>query len=368
MMAGFRAVTGMEGRLKDLYADDETKVAELRRAQQQDDEMATAAGRWRAAQRLFGGTPEGSSPRRSTATERLHEERTLRQDLTKKRQGEQDTSSLAAYLERQGVEPESAKVMAKNPRILQSWEQGRGRQEDREFRRQMAQEERDWRAGESAKDRAARLRAAREAAASKKEPDRSKAATDLRKEFSSHKNVQRYQDVRISYDKVQRAAKRANESKSDSERAASDISLVFSFMKMLDPGSVVREGEFATAQNASNVPGRIRNAYNRALEGTLLNPEQRNGFVAAARDAFQAESDRYQPVADLYARLAQAQGLDPADIIAGMTPAPRPTQGGNVDLTQPASGTVRMRAPDGRVYEIDPSEAQDAIANGWEAL
>lgn len=365
MMAGFRAVTGMEGKLKDLYADDETKVAELRRAQQQDDEMATAAGRWRAAQRLFGGQPEGPAPRRSTATERLHEERTLRQDLAKKRQGEQDTSSLAAYLERQGVEPESANVMAKNPRILQSWEQGRGRQEDREFRRQMAQEEREWRAGESAKDRAARLRAAREAAANQKEPDRAKTATDLRKEFAAHPVSKRYQDVRISYDKVQRAAKRANESKSDSEKAASDISLVFGFMKLLDPGSVVREGEFANAQNAAGVPDRIRNAYNRALEGTLLNPNQRSGFVAAARDAYAAEEAVYRQQEQLFRRLAEAQGLDPANVVGG---APRPTQGGSVDLTQPASGAVRMLAPDGRVYEIDPSEAQDAIANGWEAL
>src|SRR5690606_29830319 len=213
MMAGFRAVTGMEGKLKDLYADDETKVAELRRAQQQDDEMATAAGRWRAAQRLFGGQPEGPAPRRSTATDRLQSETTLRKQLGEKREKDRDTDSLTTYLERQGVEPESAKAMARNPKILDAWNQGRGRQEERDFRAQQAQLERDFRAGESAKDRAARLRAARETAANRKEPDTTKAATDLRKEFNSHKNVQRYQDVRISYDKVQRAAKRANESK-----------------------------------------------------------------------------------------------------------------------------------------------------------
>src|SRR5690606_3184010 len=99
MMAGFRAVTGMEGELKDLYADDETKVAELRRAQQQDDEMATAAGRWRAAQRLFGGQPEGPAPRRSTATDRLQSETTLRKQLGEKREKDRDTDSLTTYLE-----------------------------------------------------------------------------------------------------------------------------------------------------------------------------------------------------------------------------------------------------------------------------
>jgi hypothetical protein len=37
-------------------------------------------------------------------------------------------------------------------------------------------------------------------------------------------------------------------------------------MKMLDPTSVVREGEFATAQNAASIPIKIVNMYNKALE------------------------------------------------------------------------------------------------------
>lgn len=64
--------------------------------------------------------------------------------------------------------------------------------------------------------------------------------------------------------------------------AAGDISFIFQYMKMLDPGSVVREGEFATAQNAASVPDQVRNLYNRALSGERLNPEQRQQFLQAA--------------------------------------------------------------------------------------
>jgi len=39
---------------------------------------------------------------------------------------------------------------------------------------------------------------------------------------------------------------------------------------MLDPGSVVRESEFATAQNAAGVPDQVRNMYNKVLSGTRL--------------------------------------------------------------------------------------------------
>jgi hypothetical protein len=36
--------------------------------------------------------------------------------------------------------------------------------------------------------------------------------------------------------------------------AASDVALLFNFMKMLDPKSIVRESEFKTAQNMGSLP------------------------------------------------------------------------------------------------------------------
>lgn len=78
--------------------------------------------------------------------------------------------------------------------------------------------------------------------------------------------------------------------------AASDISLVFNFMKMNDPGSTVREGEFATAQNAAGVPGRIVSLYNNLLEGTRLNPVQREDFVTQSEDLFAAQRESFDTV------------------------------------------------------------------------
>ena len=69
---------------------------------------------------------------------------------------------------------------------------------------------------------------------------------------------------------------------SASPNAAGDLGLVFSFMKMLDPGSVVREGEQALARNAAGVPARIRTTYNNMLEGETLSPAQRAEFKAEA--------------------------------------------------------------------------------------
>lgn len=73
--------------------------------------------------------------------------------------------------------------------------------------------------------------------------------------------------------------------------AAGDMSLIFSFMKILDPGSTVREGEFATAQNTTGISGQILNFYNRAREGTRLNNTQRQDFISQADALFSAEQE-----------------------------------------------------------------------------
>jgi len=57
-------------------------------------------------------------------------------------------------------------------------------------------------------------------------------------------------------------------------------------MKMLDPGSVVRESEFATAANAAGVPDRIRNQFNRVRTGERLAEKQRADFLNQAGKIF----------------------------------------------------------------------------------
>lgn len=77
--------------------------------------------------------------------------------------------------------------------------------------------------------------------------------------------------------------------KSAPESAAGDISLVFNFMKMLDPGSTVREGEYATAQNATGVPIRVVNLYNQIISGERLSAGQRADFISTARSAYESQ-------------------------------------------------------------------------------
>ena len=62
------------------------------------------------------------------------------------------------------------------------------------------------------------------------------------------------------------------------------IAMVFKFMKALDPTSVVREGEFATAENSAGIPEALRNTYNKLMEGGRLGPQQVQQFVGTAKE------------------------------------------------------------------------------------
>jgi hypothetical protein len=150
---------------------------------------------------------------------------------------------------------------------------------------------------------------ARQKAESDKAADAQKAAGDLRKELQGRPEFKAYQEVATAFDKVQRAAKGGN--------AASDMSLVFGYMKLLDPGSTVREGEYANAQNATGVPGQLINLYNKSIDGQLLNPAQRASFVKEAGNLFGVHRNRFDSLSKQYSGLAQKLGADPADVVLG---------------------------------------------------
>jgi hypothetical protein len=102
---------------------------------------------------------------------------------------------------------------------------------------------------------------------------------------------------------------------SEDPSAAGDLSLIFNYMKMLDPGSVVRESEFATAQNSAGVPDRIRNMYNRVLSGERLGTEQRNDFVDRANRLFVKAETRFKNRIKPILSLGKADNLTEQDIL-----------------------------------------------------
>lgn len=90
-----------------------------------------------------------------------------------------------------------------------------------------------------------------------------------------------------------------------------NIGSVFSLMKILDPGSTVREGEAASVQNAAGVPDRFRNAYNQLLSGEGLSVAQRTDMADVARSIYNQRLQGYNSLAETYRGLITDQGADP---------------------------------------------------------
>jgi hypothetical protein len=90
-----------------------------------------------------------------------------------------------------------------------------------------------------------------------------------------------------------------------------NIGSVFSLMKILDPGSTVREGEAASVQNAAGVPDRFRNYYNQLLSGEGLSDTQRRDMADVARSIYNQRLQGYNSLAETYRGLMTDQGADP---------------------------------------------------------
>jgi len=136
----------------------------------------------------------------------------------------------------------------------------------------------------------------------KKPGDQRKGEGDIRKEFTGNAEVKDFGKQASAFGRVVSSAQDPS--------AAGDLALIFNYMKVLDPGSTVREGEFATAQNAAGIEGRLRSLYNNVLEGTRLNDIQREDFVNRARMLFQGAESGYQGIRNQYIDIAGQYGYD----------------------------------------------------------
>ncbi len=146
----------------------------------------------------------------------------------------------------------------------------------------------------------------------------------LRDQFAA--KTKSFDVIRDSYQRVIDSAKEPS--------AAGDLALIFNYMKILDPSSVVREGEFATAQNAGGVPDRLRAQYNKVRAGERLSEDMRGDFVDRAGKLFTGSVQGYKQNRSEFGRLAKDAGLAetifPEAFIPEVVQAPRGPKVGDV--------------------------------------
>jgi hypothetical protein len=155
--------------------------------------------------------------------------------------------------------------------------------------------------------RASEAAAAGSKAKEKSEGIRLEKAKTLQSRYEADPTVKDSKNIASSWERVQGSFQNPS--------AAGDLNLIFGYMKMLDPGSTVREGEFANAQNAGGIPDRVLAQYNKVREGTRLSENQRKDFFSQAKSVVAGQFKQQQKIDEAYKNQLKRGGIDPEDFM-----------------------------------------------------
>jgi hypothetical protein len=115
--------------------------------------------------------------------------------------------------------------------------------------------------------------------------------------------------------KVSADAFRRVQASAETPTPAGDLSLIFAFMKVLDPGSTVREGEFAQVGASGSLPTQVQRIFDQWQTGQRLTDEQRNDVVSRAGALFARARDAHIDLEDQYLKIGERRGVNP-DVFA----------------------------------------------------
>ena len=125
-----------------------------------------------------------------------------------------------------------------------------------------------------------------------------------------------------------------------------DVAGATKIMKLLDPGSVVRESELAIAMAASGRMDRLNNYFNNMMTGQKLTPTQRDDFKALANELYAAAGDAYNKKRGEYEQFGNAYNFKNLSTALG-APATLPSLMRNAPSSgAPGGGGRKPRAAD----------------------
>ena len=156
----------------------------------------------------------------------------------------------------------------------------------------------------------------------------------IRKEYQVRNKV--YTELATTYSNI--------ESSALAKSGPGDVALITGFMKMLDPGSVVRETEFATARDTAGLYERLRNSLAKAESGVFLQDSQRKEFTNLAKQYLDSAQKKAGQDKTALGVVVKNYRLNPDNVFGPETaaaPAPSPnsvTVGGQT-FNRPANFT-----------------------------
>jgi hypothetical protein len=124
----------------------------------------------------------------------------------------------------------------------------------------------------------------------------------LKKSFAAEPVYKAYGEMQSAYGQINDSLKAAS--------PAGDLAAATKFMKLLDPGSVVRESELGMAMAASGALDRATNYAQLRISGEKLTPTQREDFANLSRELFSTATTAYNSKRGEFEQMGSAYGLD----------------------------------------------------------
>lgn len=162
--------------------------------------------------------------------------------------------------------------------------------------------------------------------------------TRLRTEFQGSPEYKAFGEMKSAYGQVLEGLKKAN--------AIGDLAAATKIMKLLDPGSVVRESELALAMQAGGLLDRVSNYATNIMQGTKLSPDQRREFSSLANSLFSVSLDAFNEKRGQYSNLAKEYGFDTNRVIGAQPSIPglqKPQETPTLSLQQQAAQILEQR-------------------------
>jgi hypothetical protein len=133
----------------------------------------------------------------------------------------------------------------------------------------------------------------------------------LRSQYNALPQVKAFTEIDLAHKQIKAALAKPS--------AAGDLAAATKYMKILDPGSVVRESELGLAMAATGKLDQWGNMLNKFKTGQMLTPSQREEFGRLADEMYGAAASVVTPLQDQYRGVANSYKLDPGRIMAPVT-------------------------------------------------
>lgn len=161
---------------------------------------------------------------------------------------------------------------------------------------------------------AANVAAQREQASATRDAAKIKADRDTEMKLADDYRTQskNFKEVADAYGQISKTIDKATTS------PAATLAAATKFMKLLDPGSVVRESELGMALAASGVIDRAFNYYNVLASGKVLTKQQAADFKNITSQIYQAAQESQKAIDADFSQKASTYGLRPEMVIQNL--------------------------------------------------